>query len=189
MQDSVCRMEAENFFVLAQVTCKRRTRSSYRPSKYFESAESMYLHSYVMYMSMYHAILGILEPEAWRYALREWWCFPRQKVFWNSIHCRLQSEARLENQHKLIFAYRMSYESFHLLLGIVIPHLPCSSQEPAVRNPISRELALATVLWRLAQGHSSKTIFVLFGISESTIRKYMLIICRILSSDSMYQRV
>lgn len=138
---------------------------------------------------MCQALLGALEPVAWRYAPREWWCFPRQKTFWSSIHCRLWSEARLENQNKFLFAYRMSYETFHLLLGIVVPYLPCSSHEPTVRDPISGEQALACVLWRLAQGHSSKTVSVLFGIGESTIRKYTRIICRVLCSESMFQRV
>lgn len=139
-------------------------------------------------MSMCHALLGALEPIAWRYTPREWWCFPRQKTFWSSIHCRLWSEAQLENQHKFLFAYRMSYESFHMLLDIIKPHLPCSSAEPTVRDPICGELALACVLWRLAQGHSSKTVSVLFGIGESTIRKYTTIIYRVLCHDSMFRQ-
>ena len=81
----------------------------------------------------------------------------------------------------------MSYESFHALLALVKPHLSCSSVERFVCQPISGDLALACVLWRLAQGHSSKTMSLLYGIGESTIRKYTTIICHILASEPMFQ--
>ncbi|MCO5563220.1 hypothetical protein L7F22_016857 [Adiantum nelumboides] len=129
-----------------------------------------------------------VEPIAWRYAPREWWSFPRQMTFYDSIHKGLWSESRLQFQHKFYFAYKMSYESFHILLGLIEPLLPSATSEGFVREPIQAEKALACVLWRLAQGHSSKSEAEFYGLGESTIRKYVLIICRILSHNAFFQR-
>lgn len=105
-----------------------------------------------------------------------------------SIDSDLLSEARLESQHRFYFGYRMSYESFHVLLDRVRPLLPSSEGDFFVREPIAPELALASVLWRLAHGHSSRNIAESFGIGESTIRKYTTIICRILNHESFFFR-
>lgn len=141
-----------------------------------------------MFILMCQALVGALEPIAGRYAPRTWWSFPKLETFWASIHHGLWSDARLECQYKFKFAYRMSYESFHALLDIVSPHLPSVGVVGFVREPIASDLALATVLWRLAQGHSTKTVSLLYGVGESTVRKYCAIICRILAHPSMAQR-
>ena len=82
----------------------------------------------------------------------------------------------------------MSYDSFHVLCEMIEPHLPSTHTENKVRDAIPSDLALATVRWRLAHGHSSTSLSHLIGIGESTICKYMGIIIRILCSPSMFAR-
>ncbi|KAI5054870.1 hypothetical protein GOP47_0030015 [Adiantum capillus-veneris] len=82
----------------------------------------------------------------------------------------------------------MSRRSFLVLLNMIRPLLP-TSEVRFVREPISPEAALSCVLWRLAHGHSSRSMANLFGMGESTIRKYVVIICRILSSTDFFHRV
>ncbi|MCO5587488.1 hypothetical protein L7F22_041437 [Adiantum nelumboides] len=81
----------------------------------------------------------------------------------------------------------MSYESFNALLDIVEPLLPCSG-DLFFRAPVASDLALACVLWRLAHGHSSKSMTCLSPIGESTIWNYTMIICHILSQHNMLAR-
>ncbi|MCO5554250.1 hypothetical protein L7F22_007778 [Adiantum nelumboides] len=69
-----------------------------------------------------------------------------------------------------------------------VMHRGNATSEGFVREPIQAEKALACVLWRLAQGHSSKSEEEFYGLGESTIRKYVLIICRILSHNVFFQR-
>ncbi|MCO5609643.1 hypothetical protein L7F22_063873 [Adiantum nelumboides] len=96
-------------------------------------------------------------------------------------------EARLAGQDRYYFAYRMSHESFDLLLREIRPLLPIA-RDSVVREPIPPEAARGCVLWRLGHGHSSRSMSELFGMGESTIWKYTGIICRILSSGEFFHR-
>ena len=120
---------------------------------------------------------------------RMWWCFPRQVVFWDMIHSRFWSEARLQNQAKYRMHYRMSYEAFHELKEWITPHLPIHEVHEFRREPIQADLALASVLWRFAQGDSTRSMATLFGIGNSTITKYMYLIVKALCSREMFAKV
>ncbi|MCO5579770.1 hypothetical protein L7F22_033632 [Adiantum nelumboides] len=79
-------------------------------------------------------VAGALESEAWRYAPRVWWSFPRQYTFFGSVHSILWTEARLAGHDLYYFTYRMSRKSFDLLLREICPLLPIAG------NSIVRDL-------------------------------------------------
>ncbi|MCO5611410.1 hypothetical protein L7F22_065663 [Adiantum nelumboides] len=84
--------------------------------------------------------------------------------------------------------YRMSYEAFHELKELILPHLPCPDVHGWSRVPIQADQALGCILWRLAHGHSARTICQLFGMGDSTIRKYTDLIIRALTTQEMLVR-
>lgn len=105
------------------------------------------------------------------------------------IHSRFWSEARLQNQAKYRMHYRMSYEAFHELKEWITPHLPIHEVHEFRREPIQADLALASVLWRFTKDESTRSMAELFGMGDSTIRKYMYLIVKALCSREMFAKV
>ena len=76
--------------------------------------------------------------------------------------------------------YRMSFLAFKQLVAELTPFLRPTAQM-FVRPPIPIRKQVCLVLYRLAHGYSCKAMNMLYGCGESTIRKYTLIVCRVLS--------
>ena len=77
--------------------------------------------------------------------------------------------------------YMMSFLAFERLVAELTPSLRPTAQM-FVRPPISIKKQVCLVVYRLAHDFSCKTMNMLYGCGEFTIRKYTLIICRVLSS-------
>ncbi|MCO5554366.1 hypothetical protein L7F22_007895 [Adiantum nelumboides] len=119
---------------------------------------------------------------------RMWWYYPRQVAFWRAIHSGVWSTSSRKNQATFRMYYRMSHEAFNDLKDLVLPHLPCGEMIEFRRQPVQADLALACVLWRFAHGHSSRTVSQLFGLGDSTIRKYTQLIVGVLCGQDMLSR-
>ncbi|MCO5601846.1 hypothetical protein L7F22_055971 [Adiantum nelumboides] len=117
-----------------------------------------------------------------------WWCYPRQVAFWQAIHSGVWNTSSRENQAAFRMNYRMSHEAFNELKDLVLPHLPCQEMIEFRRQSIQADLALACGLWRFAHGHSSRTTSQLFGLGDSTIRKYTQLIVGVLCGQGMLSR-
>ncbi|MCO5570877.1 hypothetical protein L7F22_024606 [Adiantum nelumboides] len=57
-----------------------------------------------------------------------------------------------------------------------------------IKVPIQADQAFGCMLWRLAHGHSTRTLCQLFGMGDSTIRKYTNLIIRALTTHEMLVR-
>ena len=78
-------------------------------------------------------------------------------------------------------SYRMSFLAFEHLVSELIPFLRPTANM-FVRPPVPIRKQVSLVVYRLAQGLSCKAMDNLYGCSESTIKKYTLIVCKVFSS-------
>lgn len=77
--------------------------------------------------------------------------------------------------------YRMAFLSFERLVQELTPFLQ-SVAVTFVRPPVPVRKQIKLVLYKLAHGISCSRMHNLYGCGESTIRKYTIIICRVLAS-------
>jgi len=77
--------------------------------------------------------------------------------------------------------YRMSFLAFEQLVAELTPFLRPTAHM-FVRPPISIRKQVCLVVYRSAHGFSCKAMNMLYSCGESTIGKYTLIVCRVLSS-------
>ena len=84
--------------------------------------------------------------------------------------------------------YRMSFLAFEHLVSELTPFLrPTADMFVQPLVPITKQISL--VVYWLAQGLSCKAIDDLYGCGQSIIKKYTLIICKVLSSqDGLLRR-
>ena len=76
----------------------------------------------------------------------------------------------------MFFSFMVVFLTFPLRRAHTRPHAPIRKQ-------------VSSVVYRLAHGSSCKAMDYLYGCGESTIRKYTLIVCRVLSSqDGLFGR-
>ena len=78
-------------------------------------------------------------------------------------------------------SYMMSFLAFERLVAELTPSLRPTTQM-FVRPPISIKKQVCLVVYRLAHDFFCKTMNMLYGCGKSIIRKYTLIVCRVLSS-------
>ena len=76
--------------------------------------------------------------------------------------------------------YIMSYHAFHNLLQLLTPFLrsECVNQ---VRPQLKIKKIVTCMIYRLAHGHSLEQMADRFKVGASTIRKYVDIVCDILT--------
>jgi hypothetical protein len=77
--------------------------------------------------------------------------------------------------------YRMSFLAFEQLVAELTPFL-LPTVQMFVRPPIPIRKQVCLVVYRLVYGFSFKAMNNLYSCRESIIRKYTLIVCRVLSS-------
>lgn len=76
--------------------------------------------------------------------------------------------------------YRMSYSNFKVLLNEIHRYWPSHSASKYVREPVDLEKALSFFLHRLGHGTSTQLLSQLYGVGESTVRKYCHLLVRVI---------
>jgi hypothetical protein len=129
------------------------------------------------------ATIHFLVVAAWmqRFDGRFWWVEPRQYVYYDVIEDDVWHTTLGMLDLKYREKFRMSFMAFVQLVLEMIPFL-----EPivdyAVRAPIPVRKQIKLVLFQLAKGMSHELMNDLYGCGASTIRKYTIIVCGILST-------
>ena len=117
-----------------------------------------------------------------RFLQRMWWVEPKQNVHYDVVEGDVWHTTPEMLDRKYRRSYRMSYLAFeHLVSELTLFLRP--SAHMFVRPPIPIRKQVSLVVYRLAHGLSCKAMDSLYGCGESTIRKYTLIVCKVLSSE------
>ena len=74
----------------------------------------------------------------------------------------------------------MSFMAFEHLVAELTPFL-CPTTNMFVRPPIPIRKQVSLIIYRLVHGFFCKAMDNLYGCGESTIRKYISIVCSVLS--------
>ena len=116
-----------------------------------------------------------------RFPQRLWWIKPKQNIHYDVVEGDVWHTTPDMLDRKYRMTYRMSFLAFEQLVAELTPFLRPTAQM-FVRPPIPIRKQVCLVIYRLAHGFSCKAMHMLYGCGESTIRKYTLIVCRVLSS-------
>jgi len=113
-------------------------------------------------------------------APRLFWVEPRQATHWNYVERVVWRSTNEMHHNKFKKFYRMDFGAFENLLNMLTLFLRsrCVNQ---VRPQIEIRKIVACVLYRFAHGHSPNHMEDRFKIGASTIRKYVDIVCDILT--------
>ena len=123
-----------------------------------------------------------------RFPQRIWWVEPKQNVHYDVVEGDVWHTTPEMLDRKYCRSYRMSYLAFEHLVS-ELTHFLRPTADMFVRPPIPIRKHVSLVVYRLAQGLSCKAMDSLYGCGESTIRKYTLIVCKVLSSaDGLFGR-
>ena len=111
---------------------------------------------------------------------RLFWVEPRQSTHWNFVERVVWRTSNEMHHNKLKKFYRMDFSAFENLLNMFTPFLRsrCVNQ---VRPQMEIRKIVACVIYRFAHGHSAEHMADRFKIGASTIRKYVDIVCDILT--------
>jgi hypothetical protein len=123
-----------------------------------------------------------------RFPQRFWWVEPKQNVQYDVVEGDVWHTTPQILDRKYRINYRMSYLAFeHLVSELTFFLRPTAPM--FVRPPVLIRKQVSLVVYRLAQGLSAKAMDSLYGCGESTIRKYTLIVCKVLSfADGLFGR-
>jgi len=116
------------------------------------------------------------------------WVEHRQATHWNYVEMVVWRSSDEMHHKKFKRFYRMSYGTFENLVNMPTPFLKsrCVNQ---VRPQMEIKKIVACVFYRFAHGHSPKHMADHFKIGASTIRKYLDIVCGILTNkDKLFSQ-
>ena len=117
---------------------------------------------------------------------RLFWVEPRQCTHWNYIERVVWRTSNEMHHNKFKKFYRMDFGAFENLLNMLTPFLK-SRCENQVRPQMEIRKIVACVIYRFAHGHSAEHMADRFKIGASTIRKYVDIVCDILTdTDKLF---
>jgi hypothetical protein len=110
-----------------------------------------------------------------------WWVELQQKIHFHVIegdvwHCTPKMFDR-----KYLQSYKMTFLTFEYLLQELTPFI-CPFATQFVRTPIPLRKVVKMVLYPLAHGISPERMNALYGVGAFTIRKYIYIVCDVLSN-------
>ena len=110
---------------------------------------------------------------------RMWWVEPRQFIHHNVVEDDLWHTTHNMLNLKYWQIYRMDFITFERLVDLLTPFLsPTAVTFVRPSIPVRKQVKL--VLYRLAHGVSCARMHNLYGCDKSTIRKYTMIVCRVL---------
>ena len=119
---------------------------------------------------------------------RLWWIEPRQNVHYGVIKGDVWYTTPDMLDHKYHRSYKMSFLAFEHLVSELTPFLRPTA-DMFVRSPVPVRKQISLVVYRLAQGLFCKAMDDLYGYGQFTLRKYTLIICKVLSpQDGLFRR-
>ena len=129
--------------------------------------------------------LPIIAAMAWRqcFPRRMWWVEPRQYIHHDVVEGDVWHTTPQMRDLRYWQTYRMDFLSFEALVDLLTPFLRPTTAI-FVRPPIPVRKQVKLDLYRLAHGVSCARMHNLYGCGESTIRKYTMIVCRVLGSGS-----
>jgi hypothetical protein len=111
---------------------------------------------------------------------RIFWVEPRQSTEWEFVERIVWRTTDEMHERNYIKYYRMNFESFNNLVQLLTLYLR-SENEILVRPQTEIRLIIATVIYRFAHGYSPEHIQGRLHIAASTLRKYIDILCDILT--------
>ena len=125
-------------------------------------------------------LLFLLASRKKPYASRNFWVEPRQATHWNYVERVVWRASNEMHERKFKKFYRMSYLAFNNLVQLLTLFLrsKCVNQ---VRPQLEIKKIVACVIYRLAHGHSPEHMADRFKVGASTIKKYVDIVCDILT--------
>jgi hypothetical protein len=126
------------------------------------------------------SLLLLLRSRKKSNVVRLFWVEPRQSTHWNYVERVVWRSSDEMHLNKFKKFYRMDFDAFENLLNMLTPFLRsrCVNQ---VRPQMEIRKIVACVVYRFAHGHSPEHMADRFKIGASTIRKYVDIVCDILT--------
>ena len=126
-------------------------------------------------------LLFLLASRKKPHAACNFWVEPRQAIHWNYVERVVWRASDEMHERKCKKFYRMSYPTFKNLLQLLTPFLR-SEYVNQVRPQLEIKKIVAFLIYRLAHGHSLNHMADRFKVGASTIRKYVDIVCDILTN-------
>ena len=128
-------------------------------------------------------LFPIIMIMAWRqrFPRRMWWVEPRQYIHHDIVEGDVWHTTPQMLNIRYWQTYRMEFMAFEALVDLLTPFLRPTAVR-FVRPPIPVRKQVKLVLYRLAHGVGCARMHNLYGCSESTIRKYTMIVCRALGT-------
>ena len=117
-----------------------------------------------------------------RFPQRMWWIEPKQNVHYDVVEGDVWHTTPDMLDRKYRKSYRMSFLAFEDFVSELTPFLRPTANM-FVRPPVPIRKQVSLVVYRLAHGLSCKAMDNLYGCGASTIRKYTLIVCKVLSAQ------
>ena len=116
-----------------------------------------------------------------RFPRRMWWVEPCQYIHHDVVEDDVWHTSHDMLNLRYWQTYRMDFITFEQLVDLLTPFL-CPTAVTFVRPPIPIRKQVKFFLYRLAHGVSCARMHNLYGCGESTIRKYTMIVCRVLGT-------
>ena len=110
-----------------------------------------------------------------------WWIEPRQYIHHNIIEGDVWHTTPQMLNIRYWQTYRTEFMAFEALVNLLTPFLRPTTIG-FVRPPIPIRKQVKLILYRLAHGVNCAKMHNLYGCGESTIRKYIMIVCRALET-------